>query len=197
MNESVSLTCEALVNNARRWSITCESGTGPLCWWDPTDTAGSPCWDDSLKRLPKAYVVIKVALSAIDALVTRRWKAVAIGVLEPDSLSTTMRHIMPWLQRLPATRDGSIRRGTIVREFFSLLNAGMFSLVHGCSCTGVSVCCACCRVNFNKRRFVTQHRYQGTSPCGPGHWFIGTTDAVGDIVHGQLMWLSCGCGPHV
>jgi hypothetical protein len=190
----VSLTCGVLVNNTRCWSITRESGKGPICW---RDAASSPCWQDGSRRLPKAYIVLKVGLSAIDALVTRRWKVVAISILEPDSLSTTVRRIMPWLQQLPPTRDTSIRRGAAVREFFSLLNAGMYSLVDGCMCTGVSVCCACCRVNFHNRRFVTRHRYQGTYPCGPDHWFLGTTDAVGDIAHGQLMWLCCGCDPHV
>jgi hypothetical protein len=197
VNERVSLTCEALVSNARCWSITRESGDGPICWWDPNDVMGSPCWSRSLKPLPRAYLVVKVALSAVDALVTRRWKVVAISVLEPETLSVTVQHIVPWLERLPLTRDSCIRRGVEVRDFFSLLSAGMFSLDVGCTCTGISVCLACCRVNRNNRRFLTQGRFQGECPRGRDHWFYGMTDAVGDIAHGQEMWLSCSCGPYV
>jgi hypothetical protein len=193
VTERVSLTCEALVNNTRRWTITRESGKGPLCWSDPNDVVGSPCSINTIENLARAYIIIKVALSAIDALVTRRWKVVAIGILEADSVSIAMQHIMPWLAQLPATRDNSIRRGIEVREFFSLLDAGMFSLVAGYTCTGISVCCACRRVGFDQRRFLTQDCYEGKSPRGLGHWFSGMTDAVGDIAHGHMMWLGCSC----
>jgi hypothetical protein len=176
--------------------MTRESGKGPLCWWDPNDAAGLPCWTDAMERLPSAYLIFKVALSAIDALVTRRWKVVAIGMLEPDSVSIAMQHILPWLAQLPSTRDSSIRRGIEVKEFFSLLNAGMFSLITGCMCTGISVCCACRRVEFDQRKFVTQDCYKGVNPRGSGHWFSGTTHAVGDIAHGNLMWLACSCSSH-
>jgi hypothetical protein len=191
--ERTSLTCEALANSTRRWTITRESGKGPLCWWDSHDAAGLPCWINTMECLPKAYIVIKVALSAVDALVTRRWKVVTIAILEPHSFYTIIQHILPWLGQLPATRDISIGRGIEVREFFSLLNAGMFSLAAGCTCTGISICCACRRVDINQRKFVTQDCYEGKNPRGPDHWFSGMTDAVGDIAHGRLMWLACSC----
>jgi hypothetical protein len=194
MKQRVSLTCEVHVDNARCWSITRESGKGPLCQNDGVDL---PCWNAALEHIPRPYVVIKVALSAIDALITRCRKVVAIGALEPDSLSITIQRIIPWLQRMPATTDSSIRRGIAVQDFFSLLNAGMFSLAVGCTCTGVSICCTCRRATVDKRRFLTQNRFQGGFPRGPDHWFDGTTDAVGNIAHGPLMWLKCSCSPGV
>jgi hypothetical protein len=80
-----------------------------------------------------------------------------------------------------------------VREFFSLLDAGMFSLVADCTCTGISVCCGCRRMDFDQRRSLTQDCYEGKSPSGLGHLFSGMTDGVGDNAHGHMMWLGCSC----
>jgi hypothetical protein len=195
VKERISLAYEALVDGAKHWWITRESGEGPLCWWQP-DSEGSPCGDDALPRQPRACMVIKVALSADEAVVTQHWKLVAISKLDSDSLFITMRHIMPWLRGLSSAKDGCTKRGVTAQEFFSRLDAGMFSYTTGCACTGVAVCYACSRVNINSRRFLVQDRYQGAYPRGRGHWFSGATDAVRDIAHGQLMWLSCCCGPH-
>lgn len=194
MEERVSLTCEALVDNQKLWWITRESGRRPLCWWQPTEPADSSCGDNSVQHRSGACLIIKVALGVSDAVVTQRLEAVAIGKLEPHSLNISMRHIMRWLQRLPVAKDGCMKRGQATQEFFSCLNEGMFSLATGCACTGVAVCRECCRVHVNSRSFLVQGHYQCDHPLGRDHWFSGVTDAVGDVAHGQLVWLSCYCG---
>jgi hypothetical protein len=193
----VSLTCEVQVNNDRLWWLTRESGRAAHCWWQPSDGARSSCGDDCGSLTAKAYIVIKVALNAIDAIVARRWKVVAICALEPGSARAIERHILPWLRKLPPSQHSRFTRGSSVREFFSLLDEGMFSADDDCMCRGIAVCRACRRIDVKSRRIMTQHHYQGSRPRGKGHWFEGRTDAVGDIAHGQMMWLSCHCGPQV
>jgi hypothetical protein len=78
-----------------------------------------------------------------------------------------------------------------------VLDDGMFSADADCMCRGIAVCRACRRIDYNSRRLITQHRYQGDHPRGKEHWFGGRTDAVGDVAHGQLMWLSCNYSPRI
>ena len=139
--ERVSLTCEVQVNNDRLWWLTRESGD--IC--EP--------------QTAKACIAIKVVLNAMDAVVTRCWKVVAICALEPSSMYAVRRRIMPWLRQLPPSRHLHIARGHSVREFYSLLNEGMFTAVDSdCTCSGLAVCRACRRINVNSRRFFTQHQ---------------------------------------
>lgn len=192
----MSLTCEASENGTERWWLTGESGRAPICWWEEPQ-AGRSC-GGSLTQVPrKSYLVLKAALGTCGAMITPRWKYVAIAELTRGSLQTVIGQLVRTLRRLPTAAQDCTGRGEALQELFGRLDAGLFSLPrHSCHCAATSgmLCPGCRNLGASARRFVVQASFLGCYPRGPEHWLTGVTDAVGDIAHLQLPWLQCCCG---
>ncbi|KAF2022628.1 hypothetical protein EK21DRAFT_95557 [Setomelanomma holmii] len=194
----VSLTYEAFEDGAECWWLTAESGRGPICW-EQEPQAGRSCGGSLLQAPRRSYLVVKAALGANGAVATQLWKLVAIAQLNPDSLRAGMQ-IVRRLRGIPTTTQDCRKRGEAVQELFDGLDAGQFSLP-GCPCACAAalgtICPGCRDVSVGERRFVVQDRFLGYHPRGAKHWFSGLTDAVGDVAHLQLPWLTCCCGTHI
>ena len=181
----VSVTCE--VDEGRiRWWLTKESGQVPLSCREGLGCAScvSGRWRAGGPRaLARSYVIVKV----VTRLRYTAWSNVAIGLLSCCSLERVRSETLPKLVLASRkTRSGVRRRWECFSEQYAHT---LFLLRHAGE--RPSKCWVCGAGSVGGIPFVLRNCYDGVVPFGVEHWFLGVTDAVGEVSDWQKDWLLC------
>jgi hypothetical protein len=170
----VSVTCAVGKDGHVKWWLTRESGKPPECM--AACFHGCNKTEDPPTALRRAYLAIKVDVADGEFLSSR----VGYGLLGSESLRLLWR-------RLESVRVCA-REMCVGRKMFICLRSGYYTSGALCRCSVYQRCDACREVGST--RFLVEDYFCGVEKHNDS-WFLGVSDAIGDLAETRLPWCSC------